>query len=131
MGIRRRDQGKGGAPAAASAALQGGWQTAVRVCLAELVLYLYVALYLPDLGHSEFVLLGFLARTLLLFAVALVLAHMGQRLLEQNRMLASLQQAAAHMSAGRTTADILGRAADSLTDLLEAERVAAAVGEDR
>src|SRR5262249_21336346 len=56
------------------AALKGGWQTVVRVCLAELVLYLYVALFLPDLGRSEFVLLGFLARTLLLFAVALVLA---------------------------------------------------------
>jgi signal transduction histidine kinase len=112
------------------AGLKGGWGTVARVCLAELILYLYVALRLPSLDHSEFVLLGFLAWTVLLFAVALVLAHMGQRLLEQNRRLASLHQAAAHISAGRTPADILGRAADSLTDLLEAERVAAAMGED-
>src|SRR5438445_5828763 len=98
------------------AALKSGWQTAVRVCLAEIVLYLYISLYLPDLGHSEFVLFGFLARTLFLFVIALVLAHMGQRLLEQNRMLASLHNTAAHMSAGHSIAEILGRAADSLTD---------------
>ena len=113
-----------------SAALKSGWQTALRVSLAELVLYLYVALSLPDLGHSEFVLFGFLARTLLLFALALVLAHMGLRLREQNRMLASLHHAAAHMSAGRSTGEILGRVADSLTDLLEVEQAVVGAGEE-
>ena len=39
-----------------SAALKSGWQTALRVSLAELVLYLYVALSLPDLGRSAFTL---------------------------------------------------------------------------
>jgi hypothetical protein len=65
-------------------------------------------------------------RTSYLFVIALVLAHMGQRLLEQNRMLAGLHSAATHMGAGRSTAEILGCVADCLTDLLEAEQVAVA-----
>src|SRR5207249_2491254 len=63
------------------------------------------------------------------FVIALVLAHMGQRLLEQSRMLVGLHSAATHLSAGHSTREILGRLADSLTDLLEVESVAVATGE--
>jgi signal transduction histidine kinase len=103
-------------------ALNNGWRTAVRVCVVQTVLY--VAICLPHATHPDFHLTVFLVRTSYLIAIALVLAHMGQRLLEQNRMLAGLHRAAAHMSAGRSTAEILGRVADSLTDMLEVDQVA-------
>jgi signal transduction histidine kinase len=103
-------------------ALNNGWRTAVRVCVVQTILY--VAICLPNAAHPDFRIAVFLVRTSYLFAIALVLAHMGQRLLEQNRMLAGLHRAAAHMSAGRSTAAILGRVADSLTDMLEVDQVA-------
>jgi signal transduction histidine kinase len=108
--------------------LKDGWRTALRSCLAQSALY--VAICLPNHGRPDFVLGTFLVRSTYLFWIALVLGHMGQRLLEQNRMLASLHSAATHMSAGRTTAEILGCIADSLTDLLDAEQVAVAVWND-
>src|SRR5207253_1799294 len=80
----------------------------------------------PNCARPDFRLAGFLVRTCYLFAIALVLAHMGQRLLEQNRMLAGLHRAAAYMSAGRSAPEILGRVADSLTDMLEVDQVAVA-----
>jgi signal transduction histidine kinase len=110
-----------------AAALKSDRRTIVRVCLAEIALY--VGICLPHLGQPGFVLSGFLVRTSYLFVIALILALMGQRLLEQNRVLARLQRAATHLSAGRTTADILGRIADSLTDLLEVEQVAVAASD--
>ena len=103
-------------------ALNNGWRTAVRVCVAQTVLY--VAICLPGAANPDFRLAAFFVHTSYLFAIALVLAHMGQRLLEQNRMLTGLHRAAAHMSAGRTTAEILDRVADSLTDMLEVDQVA-------
>jgi signal transduction histidine kinase len=108
--------------------LKDGWRTALRSCLAQIALY--VAICLPNYGRPDFVLGTFLVRSTYLFLIALVLGHMGQRLLEQNRMLAGLHSAATHMSAGRTTAEILGCIADSLTDLLDAEQVAVAVWDD-
>jgi signal transduction histidine kinase len=104
-----------------ASALQRGWQTAIRVCAAQIVFY--AAICLPYRHSPHFVLAVFLTRTTYLFVIALVLAHMGQRLLEQNRMLAGLHSAAAHMSAGGSSREILGRIADSLTDLLEVEQV--------
>ena len=103
-------------------AFNNGWRTAVRVCVAQTVLY--IAICLPNVAHPDFRLTVFLVRTSYLFAIALVLAHMGQRLLEQNRMLTGLHRAAAHISAGRSTAEILGRVADSLTDMLQVDQVA-------
>jgi signal transduction histidine kinase len=102
-------------------ALNNGWGTALRVCLAQTVLYVFICL--PNATHPDFRLAVFFVRTSYLFVIALVLAHMGQRLLEQNRMLTGLHRAAAHMSAGRSTTEILGRIADSLTDMLEVDQV--------
>ena len=107
-----------------SSALQNGWRTAVRICVAQTLLYILICL--PHLHGHDFRLAAFLVRTSYLFVIALVLAHMGQRLLEQNRMLAGLHRAAASMGAGRSTAEILDRVADSLTDMLEVEQVAVA-----
>src|SRR5207249_3475338 len=107
-----------------SSALNNGWRTAVRVCLAQTLLYILICL--PNCARPDFRLAGFLVRTCYLFAIALVLAHMGQRLLEQNRMLTGLHRAAAYMSAGRSAPEILGRVADSLTDMLEVDQVAVA-----
>jgi signal transduction histidine kinase len=104
-----------------SSALNNGWRTAVRVCLAQTVLY--VTICLPNVAHADFRLAVFVVRTSYLLVIALVLANMGQRLLEQNRMLTGLHRAAAHMSAGRSTTEILGRIADSLTDMLEVDLV--------
>jgi signal transduction histidine kinase len=109
-------------------ALQNGWRTALRVCAAQIVFY--VAICLPYRGNSDFEPGIFFTRTAYLFVIALVLAHMGQRLLEQNRLLAGLHSAAAHMSAGGSRRDILGRIADSLTDLLEVEQVLVAGWEE-
>lgn len=102
--------------------LNNGWRTALRVCLAQTILYVLICL--PSVTHPDFRLAVFVVRTSYLFVIALVLAHMGQRLLEQNRMLTGLHRAAAHMSAGRSTGEILGRIADSLTDMLEVDQVA-------
>ena len=107
-----------------SSALNNGWRTAVRVCVVQTGLYILICL--PYIAHPDFRLAGFLVRTTYLFAIALVLAHMGQRLIEQNRMLAGLHRAAASMSAGRSVPEILGRVADSLTDMLEVDQVAVA-----
>jgi signal transduction histidine kinase len=109
-------------------ALKNGWRTALLGCLAQIALY--VAICLPNLGRPDFVLSTFLVRSSYLFVIALVLAHMGQRLLEQNRRLAGLHRAAIHLSAGRSAAEVLGAMADSLTDLLQAERVGVAVWRD-
>jgi signal transduction histidine kinase len=105
-------------------ALQNGWRTAVRVCVAQTLLYMLICL--PHLHGRDFRLAAFLVRTSYLFVIALVLAHMGQRLLEQNRRLAGLHRAAASMSAGRSIPEILDRVADSLTDMLEVDQVAVA-----
>jgi signal transduction histidine kinase len=110
-----------------AAALKSDRRTVVRVCLAEIAFY--VGICLPHLQEPGFVLSGFLVRTTYLFVIALILALTGQRLLEQNRALTRLQRAATHLNAGQTTADILGRIADSLTDLLEVQQVAVAVSE--
>jgi signal transduction histidine kinase len=110
-----------------SAALQYGWRTSLRVCVTQTVLY--VAICLSHLGHDDFRLAAFLVRTTYLFAIALVLAYMAQRLLEQSRVLAGLQSASVQISAGRSTVDLLGRIADSLTELLQAEGAAVAVWE--
>src|SRR5207253_1406770 len=105
-----------------------GWQTSVRVCVAQTVLY--VAICMPHLGRPDFRLSAFLVRTTYLFAIALVLAYMGQRLLEQSRNLTGLQSASVQISAGRSTDEILGLVADSLTELLQAERAAVALWGD-
>ncbi len=102
-------------------ALQNGWRTAVRVAAAQIALY--VAICVPYHRRPDFELDTFLTRTSYLFVIALVLAHMGQRLLEQNRMLAGLHTAATHMTTGHSTREILGRIADTVTDLLEVEQV--------
>jgi two-component system, NarL family, sensor kinase len=109
-------------------ALKDDRRTVVRVCLAEIALYFVICA--PHLGQPNFVLGTFLVRTVYLFVIALVLALIGQQLLEQNRMLTRLQQAALHLSEGRSIGDILGHLADSLTDLLEVQQVAVAVSED-
>src|SRR5262249_19543049 len=70
----------------------------------------------------------FLVRTIYLSVIALVLAYMGQGLLEQGRRLVGLHSAATYICAGGSVQDILDRTADCLTDLLEAESVAVAFG---
>jgi signal transduction histidine kinase len=110
------------------AALQNGWRTAVRVALALIVLY--VAICLPGLAHHGLALGIFVVRTFYLLVIALVLAYMGQRLLEQNQSLAGLHRATTHLSAGGSQRDILGRLTDTLVDLLETERVAVATWEN-
>jgi signal transduction histidine kinase len=109
-------------------ALQNGWRTAVRVAGAQIALYF--AICVPYHGRPDFELDTFVTRTTYLFVIALVLAHMGQRLLEQNRMLAGLHTAATHMTTGRSTREILGRIADTLTDLLEVDQVLVAGWEE-
>jgi signal transduction histidine kinase len=108
-------------------ALKHGWNAAVRACATAILLY--VVLCLPGIHQPDFLLSVFLVRTLYLFVIALALAYMGQRLLEQTRSLDALHRAATHMSAGRSIPDLLARIADSTVELLESERVVVAAGE--
>jgi signal transduction histidine kinase len=105
-------------------ALRNGWATASRVAL--LLIALYISICLPGPEHADVVLGACLMQMGSLFAVALVLAYVGQRLLEQNRTLTSLHAAERHLTAGCAIPDLLGRIADSLVELVEAEQVAVA-----
>jgi signal transduction histidine kinase len=111
-----------------SSALKNGWRLALQGAVVQAVLY--IAICLPNRGQPDFVLASFLVRVGYLFVIALVLAHMGQRLFEQYRMLVGLHRAAVHMSAGRSASEVVGSMADSLTDLLQVERVAVAAWGD-
>src|SRR5205823_10863476 len=66
-------------------ALKNGWRTTLTVSAVSIILYM--AMCLPGVGRPDFNLAVFFARTAYVFVIALVVAHMGQRLLERSRML--------------------------------------------